>query len=578
MILDIRFNSVINSEVSFIFNKISYEHRGDFNDLVAEISLPYVDNIDWWVQGPASRNTFSSSLFHNYCCVYLLRYLIEEKIFVYKEVLVDSEALRILFQNFLVAFGMSDCVVSIRVSFKKYVRNIVKRNFSIYGIFIRKIYQLFIARITNRIAIKSTSLLLLQPIVLIDTFVMPGYNKEDRWYGSLWGNLTKGQQAETFFVPTIVRTSLKDMYRVYKNTRKNARNYLIKEDLLTLSDLFYACSYKRRIKKIKIKPVFVLEYEFSDVIQEEFDNNPDMLTVVESLLTYRFVENLKIKGVRPRLAIDWFEGQVIDKAWNMGFKHFFPEVKTIGYRAFESFPFYLCSYPLTIEKKAGVIPKVMAIQGKGTLETVNEFMTDLDTILIPSFKSQYVWESEIDFNKKKCYTVLVTLPIAQSSALRISKRVCQICEKLNIKTRGVKFIVKPHPTHSSTKIQEKLNFTLPDNLSFSSERSFSRLLNKSQLLITEASSTCLEAMACGLSVIMMENEEGLTFDPIPKRIHGEIYKKTRTQEQLLKAVEYYTNLNPGELAVLRAESEVIREDYFEPITQAGIDRFMNLDV
>ena len=104
------------------------------------------------------------------------------------------------------------------------------------------------------------------------------------------------------------------------------------------------------------------------------------------------MKNLKDKGLKVRLAIDWFEGQANDKAWSYSFNSLYSETKTIGYRAFDSLPFYLCSYPIPIEDEANLLPDVIAVQGSGSIATVREFMPDLDVILIPSFKSQYVWE------------------------------------------------------------------------------------------------------------------------------------------------------------------------------------------
>ena len=58
------------------------------------------------------------------------------------------------------------------------------------------------------------------------------------------------------------------------------------------------------------------------------------------------------------------------------------------------------------------------------------------------------------------------------------------------------------------------------------------LPESASLLTTEVSSTCLEALACGIPVIMIENENGLTYDPVPKNIHGEMVRKTRSLIQL----------------------------------------------
>ena len=70
--LDFRFNGKLNSEISYLFNKISNENRANFNEFVALISRPHTFNLDWWTEGPASRNTYSSPLFHYYCVLNLI--------------------------------------------------------------------------------------------------------------------------------------------------------------------------------------------------------------------------------------------------------------------------------------------------------------------------------------------------------------------------------------------------------------------------------------------------------------------------------------------------------------------------
>jgi hypothetical protein len=437
-------------------------------------------------------------------------------------------------------------------------------------LFFQKCFQLFVARIIDANNVPD------KPLVLIDTFLMPGYIENDRWYGSLWDSLSKEQKVETFFVPTVVLTPLKDMLSLYRKARLSTRNYIFKESYLTLEDIFFAFRHKKRIKSINFETVRVLGYDFSNLIHEELNNNSDMFTVIESILTYRFIDQLRKTSVNVRLAIDWFEGQALDKAWNKGFKDFFPQTETIGYRATEGFPFYLCAYPISIEREADVIPNIMAVQGKGTSQTIREFLPDLDVILIPSFKSQYVWECENNRLNQSKYTVLIALPISVHYSIKIIKRVLDACNAISIKTDTIKFVIKPHPAQSFSEIKKNLP-KLPKGMSFSKEKSFVKLIYLANLLITEASSTCLEAMACGVPVIMMENEGGLTYDPIPSRIPKNLYRKVRSQDQLTNTLNYYINLTPEDIRQQQIASKAVREDYFERITHDGINRFMNLD-
>jgi hypothetical protein len=129
-----------------------------------------------------------------------------------------------------------------------------------------------------------------KPLVLVDTFLtFPAYVDNDRWYGSLWDNLSKEQKLETFFVPTIDLTPFKDIISLYRRAKLSVRNYIFKEYFLTLKDVIYAFGHKKRISKINIQKISVIGFEFANLVEEELNNHADINTVIESILTYRFI-------------------------------------------------------------------------------------------------------------------------------------------------------------------------------------------------------------------------------------------------------------------------------------------------
>ena len=97
------------------------------------------------------------------------------------------------------------------------------------------------------------------------------------------------------------------------------------------------------------------------------------------------------------------------------------------------------------------------------------------------------------------------------------------------------------------------------------------------MLITEASYTCLEALACGVPVIIIENEEGLTFDPILTMIPEAIFRKVRTIEQLENALQHFIYAIPEQLAEQKLIGKQVRIDYFEPLSDEGMQRFLDLE-
>ena len=171
--------------------------------------------------------------------------------------------------------------------------------------------------------------------------------------------------------------------------------------------------------------------------------------------------------------------------------------------------------------------------------------------------------------------VLVALPLSINYSILIINRLINVCNEVAIKSDTTQFLIKTHPAQSLSKIKNNLP-ELPNYISLTEEESFAKLLYSTNILITEASSTCLESMACGISVIMMENEEGLTYDPIPSRVSERLYRKVRSQDDLIQALKYFIDLSPGYWQQQQLDSEIVREDYFEPYSQDGIDRFLDI--
>lgn len=575
--LDLRFHGKLNSEINQLFNEISYEHRDKFNDLVTIISEPFKNSLDWWTQSPASRNTLASPFFHFYCCLVLILELIRSGRFNFNKVLVDSFALKSIIKSMLSDHDFHQCKVLVRIGMHQRLNRALQGNLFLIIFILEKIFQFFIARITKN---KKSNLPLVQPIVLIDTFMSPGHVVNDRWYGKLWNFLTFEMKKDTYFVPTIVSTPFWKLYSLYKELRSSPRKFLIKEDFLNLKDLTFAFQYRRRIRQLKIEPVNVLGYDLSLLIREEFMNNSDVKTILESLLTYRFISNLSNQSIKVRLAIDWFEGQSIDKAWNLAFHKYYPSVLRIGYRAYWSLPFYLCSYPIPIEKEVGVLPGKITVQGAGMIDEIREFLPDLEVLLIPSFRTEYV--TKFDFNSNFLnpndkFIILVSLPISIHASLRVLKSLLKIQKEVCPDRIIVNYLIKCHPACPINKEFRSTIKNLTPEFMIVNEKPFPELLQICNLLITEGSSTCVEALAFGVPVIIMQDECGLYINPVPKNISKSLYKFAKTSLELIEAINFYVNLSNEDILIQKMQGNLIVDDYFQPITMEGIERLMNVN-
>ena len=99
---------------------------------------------------------------------------------------------------------------------------------------------------------------------------------------------------KTFFVPTIIKCSILKLISIFYQLTKNTENYIIKEVYLTFNDLKYALNYRKKCKQFIINEVIICGEDFSRIIEECIVNPIDIYVIQESLLTYKFIERLKV--------------------------------------------------------------------------------------------------------------------------------------------------------------------------------------------------------------------------------------------------------------------------------------------
>ena len=360
--------------------------------------------------------------------------------------------------------------------------------------------------------------------------------------------------------------------------RNSDRNTLIKDNFLNLNDLLYCYRHKRRVKDITIEPYEIegTKINLSGLAREDLRHNRDIFSLTESLLTYRFIYKLSEFNIKIRLAIDWFEGHPLDKLWNLAIKEFYPNVKRIGYETFRSFPYYLSTFPTKLEKDAGTIPDVFAVQGDGCIEIVKEFLSDIDVITIPAFKYEHVWNRPNQKSFSECHELLVTFPISVEASVKILDLLIDANNDDVERREDFKFLIKPHPTNSIQEITKKIKRVIPENFIFVEGMSFDKLLFKSSILITEASSTCLEAFAYGKPVIIVENPTGLTYDPVPKNIPNYLFKRCKESAGIREAIDKFLVFNDKELRRNQKKGNEIRKEYFEKVSSEGVKRFLDI--
>jgi len=567
MNIDFTFQGKIRPGHIRLFNQIAFDIRQPFIELINSLSK-HAKCIDWWVSSPASRNTFTSPLFHYCCCLVLLQELIRTEEH-FEKIITDSRTFKKTLEDCLSRDGiMGVKVIMARLPVKQRLKEFVRPIYMIFGIPLRELVLFFSAKLTRSLR-KPVAF---EPLTLIDTFVTPGYIEKDRYYPGVLDALSEKERKLIWFVPNFVGFRPWQYLLLLKRLPNTGRNFLLKDDFLKFEDYWCLWQHLLRVHKLRIKPSFFFGVDISPLVQEELVGFRGVGSSYTPLLNYCFAKRIREADVKLKLIIDWFENQNIDRGWNAGFRRFFPDVDTIGYQGYIASTHYLCMYPTKIEKDSGVIPHKMAVIGKGLAQSARRFCSDLDVCVAPAFRFQHVWRRRKYSPSASGYTILVALPIMINEAVHMLKSVVPTVKMMNTNTH---FWAKPHPSVSQSQIQSAFVPKWPKQFEFVGGV-FGDCVEKSNLLITSASSTCMETLAKGIPVIVVGNNSGLTHNPIPETISSDIWRLCYHPQEIADAIQFYQTRSPEKIREHESVGKRIREEYFEPVRRDGVRMFLGI--
>jgi hypothetical protein len=562
------------------FNSVASEIRQEFNAIVENLSTPYLDDIDWIVGSIASRNKYYSPLYIRLCSL----------AFVEKELRASSRIDMIVSSD----RPLADCL---RRRFRFGTRFVPVRCTEGIGgrvwRILRPVRQYLIAsallllRFLGRSRETSRSITVGRPITLIETFILNNKTGDggslvdgkyyDRYYPGLLENLSEEEKRDIFFIPTLI--GFNNAISIFRRIRRAAFPFLVHDDFLKLGDYLFALSHPFRALRFQIPEVDFRGYDVASLLRQEKMRNCSDFISLQGLLNYRFAYRLSKfarsgKTIQVRLLVDWNENQVMDRGMIVGFHRFHPLTKVIGYQGYiiaKSLHFY--TYPNSTEWQAGAIPDVIFVVGEGLKEALREFCKDVRVSVGPGFRFQGVWRERCGRPDPGAYTVLVALPIDLDTSAEILRLLSAVLPSLEaFKPR---FWIKPHPTSGPDVIRPLLPGRWPDEFEFKIG-DFHESLERSDLLITNASSVALETLTKGIPVIVVGSRVGIDQNPIPESVPKDAWALIHSAEECVGAIERFRGADASKRREFVEAGSRVRELFFQPVTRENVLRFLDL--
>lgn len=524
MIVDLRTNGFLSIDNAKKINIIENDTIVEYNAFVGEfIKRNYLDDTSLLLTA-SCRNTIVSKTHDAFCRIALL----EENI--KKDKCPDC----IKADNKFVADAMDQVLMRHKCTNTKINYQSSRNIFVLVSLNLVKIAyialnswlwtRLFLCKIRPK-----GKVLFVDTFLFKDSFDSSGHY-QDRYYTGHEEYLTKEQQNRLYFAPTLY--GLKhpwDYISLMKVISLSDRNFLIKEAWLNLSDYLFSIFHSIIIPlKIKNYPTYH-SVDISHIVKREVLCDIASPSLFRALCQYRFIRRLSKENVDICGVVNWFENSVNDRALNLSFKDYYPKVSIKGYQGFMPIRYYASLQPQSYELKARVLPDVLYVMNEEVMSLYRKTCKDLPLKLSPAFRFSHLFDLQ-DRRSLVEKMILISLPGAgmATESIGIIRSYLLIVDSLN---QNIRVIVKTHPTCTKQQLL-RLSSEFDDHRLEYTSKSIPELLESAHLLISTASSVCVEAVAVGIPVALYGSRSGITMNPIPLSVPSNLWSIFYSEDQL----------------------------------------------
>ena len=160
--------------------------------------------------------------------------------------------------------------------------------------------------------------------------------------------------------------------------------------------------------------------------------------------------------------------------------------------------------------------------------------------------------------------ILISLPVNSDVANYILK----FCSSSLHNDYHSYVVVNYHPVLKLSTIKTNSNFEF-------SEKSFRQLIVNTGIVISNTSSTCVESLALGVPVIILNGGSTINQNPIPNTIDKSIWDECDNDTDFKTAfTRLYIEKNIEEQS---NTAKLIRKEFFEPVSKKSVNHFLGLN-
>ena len=543
-------NTELSLDDSRLIDKLEFEIQESFNGFISKLNdLNELKSFSLLLSN-SCRNTYTSEVYRTFSRVILLEAKLKNNNYPSKIIVPNQEVYLIAAQ--IVKKHSKDIEIEI-INTERSISIKILKNILVSG-YLQLAYYLF----SRLLGLKKIPK---EPIVFLDTFIFKdSFNEDgsfhDRYYTGYENFLTEEEGGSIWYSPTIIDIkSPRDLLHLWKRQKKSKKNFICEESWLGIFDYSYSFLLSFFLpSSIKNIPRYK-NLDVAGYIKKELKKEICSPGLIKAINKYLYIRSLSRK-VKVKKVINWHENHNIDRALNMAFKKFNPDVSVFGYQGYVSPRSDLHKNPIDFEYRNKTLPDVLGVLSEEARIYKLGICKDLKINISPALRFSYLH----DLEKKIDYSLNSHIFVPLSADLADASRLIKFCSTIGKKLiKNYKIVFKIHPKYTK---KDYLNLipALGNDLFEISESSVEENIKKSCMLFSSSSTACVEACAVGIPVSILSNSHGITMNPIASFTEDEC-RIIYTEEDLLEFLEQEKDLK--DQSIERFFHKVIKEEVRE---------------
>ena len=338
---------------------------------------------------------------------------------------------------------------------------------------------------------------------------------------------------------------------------KEENDFIFEYELLTIKDLIkifiFILVYPFTLLKLLVKDKNKLDKLFNYELINSLQNTPFTAYI-------RYLLGQKItKKVSSSLKIaSWQEFQDLEKTFNRAIKESNKEITIYGCQFLIQYENYISMHIKDIDYALNITPNTVLLNGKYNYN-LSEKQRYKDGASL-RYKSIF----NFDMNKRDEKNIVALLTYEVEESIGLLKLIDYIEDEIEIKI---------HPATEKKRFESHLN----RKWQFTETNIYELLYNTKIVFVASMSGTALEAVSCGVSVILIGSHNNVTANPLVEYGKGKVWDIAFSKNDVKRLYNDLLNYRVNNITEIRDISRWYKENFFIEPTEKNILQAFELD-